>query len=901
MIARILVVLCIAVTAASAAACTKPLHYWIEEGQTLTSNLSTPPALTNDVHQTLYPTVPVGNQNALITCGPGQSLAYVLSTPPAMHTGTAATYTPFISSTFAVSPTGTFTYLNLPNKASPVVWNGFDNFQVVAKCLDSNNAVVSSCDGTVFVSVTFTSAASQNTAAAAFQAGFPNGVSCTGNCRNLADGLWMARQTLPRIWDVATNEAGNPVKPTLTASSITSDALEFEWSSNYAIVSTYGAIGNMAVRFPTFEPLNWAPGDAFTSTPGVATQSTGFDQTCLTYQGAGGQGTDLWAFNPAQNDGSVPSSNYLQDNTWYQKFNGKHSGCNAFTGSTSNVRNVCRYAPLLAPRTNVDEDDAGIWRLTVTGCNLKWQGKFTWNAMRNQVLNNGNKAFAINLSGNDYTITGEMYNQAVQPNSWTEPARGYAAIDHKYLLTVVLSQNTDFEFELGVDIFTVDLQQFRYFETNGDRSFGYNMIVYPAKLTALEPNQAPDRRVTGFTWFAQQWVAPTQQQCPNCGTGGTTTECKPTVTATQYTGAMDAPSCASPVVVLYKGPSTTAAQCSDSPQLAVLGVPGVSRPSESSSAQIVCDNANYQNITLRGTAPGSNQVANLQTAGFGFDGKITLTFELANGEHPHFVITPKMYVKSISVDGAFAGSTSTCRGSPSWPVANDQQLPQYVCEEVDARTFGPTDWAAIFFDIKDVDASLVSVQNLKIVIGTLEVTFENANGPSNYFTSNTYKYFNYRNLKTFAGFDLSNPTSPSTVTSPQNTDFGFAFTPGAHNENSKITIYCTLRIAQTKMNKSRRFVSAAAEDAHNTVQESINIHNANSQSVASQQRVVESQSSTSSANAASSSSSSSNVTVIVLAAACAVLLAAVIGMVLYVVRQRNSASNSVPKRVNSQA
>ena len=51
----------------------------------------------------------------------------------------------------------------------------------------------------------------------------------------------------------------------------------------------------------------------------------------------------------------------------------------------------------------------------------------------------------------------------------------------------------------------------------------------------------------------------------------------------------------------------------------------------------------------------------------------------------------------------------------------------------------------------------------------------------------------YRNLKALSLLHThdtnTRPSHPTGVTPPPMMDFGFAFTPGAHNENTKITIY----------------------------------------------------------------------------------------------------------------
>jgi hypothetical protein len=730
------------------------------------------------------------------------------------------------------------------------------------------------------------------------------------------------------------DEKGQLVKEKITwgsTANIPTDSIDFEWSSNFALVTTYGAISNMAVRFPTFEVVQFNPGTSFdfsSVASQVAGLSTGFEQQCLQYQGSNSadRGADVWTFNTDQADGSL-GPKYKAGKSWYQKFGGKHNGCDIYTGADivdvngvpTAVRKSCLYAPLLSPRLGQIEDQGGVWKLAILDCTIRWQGKFTWNAMRNQVLKNGNNAWLISGGGsNAYTITSEIYNQAVQPNSWTDPSRGFVEIDKKYLLTVVLAQDTNFQFELGIDIFTVDLQQFRYF-VDSEYAFGFNMIVYPKTLNDITPQSQPDRRVTGFQWVEHKWLAPSVEQCAGMDCAGTRTgrfasvdnngnyqtgtECMNSATAaTDYTGADFPPgNCGADaaVVFLYKGPATPTGTsvCNNAmtdPMTNIRGIAGISPQNPQSG---VCQ-SNYQNITLRGRAPGSN-FNNNGAGGFGFEGKITLTFQLSNGEHPHFVITPQLYVKSISVDGAFAGSTSTCRSSPFWPVPDTTSLPTYLCEEVDARTFGPTDWAVIFFDIKDVDESLVEMTKLSIKVNSLEIRFfplgDNTLTGVDYLP--TYSYFNFRNLKNSA--TLANPSSSSGVVPPKNTDFAFAFTPGAHNENAKITIYCTLRIKTSAMKHStRRFASSgASHDSENTIQERISIQNTanNGQSpLTSNARLVEGSSTTTTTNA---SNVSSSVTVVVLAAACAVLLAAVIGMVLYVVRQHGGSRSGAPKRL----
>jgi hypothetical protein len=898
----------LAVASAQALTC-NPVSFWVEEGLLLQGDLQAPPAVRTNFNNNLWTGAPT--QTPAVSCA--GTLTFSAQTVPQKHFATPNGYTPIVTpfqTTFQTN--GKFNYINVPTFGQPNVWNGYDAFTYQATCVVG--ATTETCTSQALINVVFTSAATQNSPRPSFAQFYTTSdfLQCTGSCKNGAEGLWMARHTLPRLWDMQRNEAGDLVKDTIsTADGVkATDGLEFEYSSNFALVTTYGAIGNMAVRFPTFELVAWKPGTTFdpsSVSSTVASLSTGFDADCLQYQGASGAGSDVWVFNTNQVDGTL-GSKYRSSTSWYQKFGGKHNNCDVFKNDVTidGVRNSCRYAPLLTPRMPQIENNGGVWKLAVDGCNLRWQGKFTWNAMRNQNLKNGNKAFLISsaVSG-AYTITGEIYNQAVQPNSWTDPSRGFASIDHKYLLKVTLAQDTNFQFELGVDIFTVDLQQFRYFKDN-QHAFGYNMITYPKTLNSITPQSQPDRRVIGYKWVEHRWIAPNPAQCPGCGSVGLGVVSQTgvysgslctddTTLEASYNGDLPNGNCPSGTgtVFLYKGPQTSGAVCSNVDPMVILNKAGISPQDPSGGA---CKTG-FQNVTLRGVAIGSQSEVST-AAGFGFEGKITLTFLLANGEHPHFVIEPKLYTKSISIESAFAGTSSTCRGSPSWPVANDQQLPQYLCEEVDARTFGPTDWAIIFFDIKDVDSNLVELVALKVVLGSLQVRFVGPVGPGEQAYQPSFTYFNFRNLKTNAAL-LANPTAPAGVNPPKDMDFGFAFTPGAHNENAKVTIYCTLRIKSSTMKHSaRRFLaSEVAKDTENTVQERINIQrdlNAPSSSLTTNSRVVESGSTSDNSNAASSSS---GVTVIVLAAACAVLLAAVIGMVLYVVRQ----SSTAIKRVHSSA
>ena len=913
------------------------VHYWVEEGQLLDTSLQSPPTLNTNFHDDLATNPPmaqgVPNAQAPSVIGCQGTLRFGMESSPSHHTPSPPGYTPAIGSFEVTGPSGSFKYIN---NALGIVWNGYDNFTYNATCTSGYAAYTNSCNATAYINVVYTSAASHNRPAPGFGDDYTSVdnrfVKCEGSCetRGPSNTMWYARHELPRLWDMQTDEAGAPIMPTITWENQTfdTDALELEWTYNFAIITTYGTIGNMAARFPTMEEITWKPGQWFSSqdvAAEAANTSTGFDQLCLDNQGdeaaaKTSKGRDVWTWSNLDTmTGSIGPKN-TDATSWYQKFGGKHHECDSILGG-------CRFAPLLTPRSSQNEDTEGVWRISIKNCTTRWQAKFTWNALRLQKLHGvNNSAWKISAPKctscpggahiKGYEITGNIYNEVVQPNSWTDASRGFSWLNKKYEIKIILEQDTDFKFELGIDIFTVDLQWFRYKNGDEDHSFGYNMIVYPLTLNDLQQS-APDRRITGYKWNSATWFAPSVSQCSISQCSGTVFTCvdRPNSAPgpfSDYTGQFPDANCpeGQARVFLFKGPANT--DCTSGDPMHIQGVPGI-------SAQDGCA-TNFQNITLRGTATGSHGVS--LSEGFGFEGTIVLQFLLANGEHPHFQITPKLYVQSLCVRGAFAGTTATCRGSPFWPVPDVSasstsrgsmgsidiekptgqfySLPTYLCEEVDARTFGPTDWASILFDIKDVDADLVELQTLYVVFGDQgnRVYFYN-DGTASAAAGGTYwlpdyGYLHYRDLKALDQLDLSHPSGMSP---PQNMDFGFAFTPGAHNENMKITIYCTLRIVASSA--TRRFRGAESTKGENTVTESIQI-NRNFSPALRNGLSLSSQGTMLAAGATSQSNGntgSSSVIIGVLAALCGVMAVAIGGLILFIVR--SGSTGNKPARVNS--
>jgi hypothetical protein len=248
-------------------------------------------------HQVRYAPSTQAAPAALACLTGAPSFSNIVLSSPFHHTATGPNYTPIVGAFAVDSSAGTFSYIHVPSKASPTVWNGYDSFTYRGSC-----GIGDACDGRVNINVVFWSARSQNETPSPFNAGNGNVVCDTSkSCTNKNNGMWLSRQTLPRLWDMQQDEAGNNVKPfydyDATTPSIPADGLDFEWTSNWAQISTYGIIGNMAARFPTFELLTFTPGQNFrgddTVAASAATLSTGFDATCLNGQTNTGSGANV--------------------------------------------------------------------------------------------------------------------------------------------------------------------------------------------------------------------------------------------------------------------------------------------------------------------------------------------------------------------------------------------------------------------------------------------------------------------------------------------------------------------------------------------------------------------------------------------------------------------------------
>eukprot|EP00759_Apiculatamorpha_spiralis_P038018 PhF_6_TR37530/c1_g1_i1/m.55545 len=857
---------------------------------------------------------------AVTGCPSNGVLTFELLQTPTHHTGGG--FQGSVPTTFTISSDGNFMYLNEPSKQNPVVWTGKDSFSYRAKCTYTvqQQQRQTYCDPAV---VEITILPCQVDPCPKYNFGYtvpPTEAPDLQSMNSASLGPWMTSSggqpllycksgstcsssnwvinqeytvggTFLRTWDTDLNNVRGDGKNV--------DRVDVAWSENLLNIDVYGYVGRGGQRFGTFEQVQWAPGRRFTQNSVnslVNPFSLSFDSSCLKNELIHTvtatdtvvsvatlyklTNDELRAMNPG-----LPTLNTdlvnptvfptLKIQSWAQRYQGEYAACSDLYQLTS-----CNTRPLLTP------NPSGRWTYTFDNCRSMARGVFDWNDLRTMTDKSGNKIWSLVQLPltNEIALKGDFYSQAVQPNDLTGgEKRGWAFLDHKYTISITFSATTDFNFELGIDIFTVDLQQFRYYyvdESNSKQyeAFGFNMLIYPLIVSNAQWQQNPDRRVSNVFFY------PNKASCENGDT-----QCAKWESPTS-----------GHQVRLIRGPSTTESDCdninNDQPYGLVYGdVPGLSPASPKNGACAT----NFQNVTFRGISNVEKNTVNP----FGFLGTIIVQFELENGEHPNFYIKPKIFTKSLSITGAFEGSTSTCRTSPNWPVnptaAWSIPASWNLCEEPDARTFGPHDWAVILFDIKDVDRALTFATKLSVmytVAGVPQtVNFICRGGASCQVTQNV-AYMNFHELSA-TEIATKIDTNPS---APHNMDFGFLFTPGAINENLKITIACTIRVLQTP--NSRRFKALQGSGASDSVEGTINFDFNIDRRLTDSMRDTNLLASLKNGNAGSSSkavASDSNsgsdkqqsyvVPMVVTGVLCAsIIAAAIVGTILYV--KRNTAT-----------
>lgn len=614
-------------------------------------------------------------------------------------------------------------------------------------------------------------------------------ITCRGSC---VDKAW---KTYPRppLWD-NTNGAGYG-----RADGRPVDGLQVSASKHTLTFTVYTLIGNLGVRFPTFEPLKSIRGaymepDAYVGT--IASSSPGFEMSCLAHQGREGMGEDVWKWTTlgfGTGNGTV-GSRYRRGQSWYQKFGGKHVGCDTFADS-------CKYAPLLTPATTTP--GGGRWTIDINDCDATWTGVFHYSSLDVMRKADGTPVFDFVA---DRQLKATLVSEAVRAHNWIQPGQfdtSYSAHDiiinlDQYLVVLKVGESKS--------LFSVDGDFYTYVSEDGNEAFGINMLIYPFVSESMTKSYAKDRHIVGFKWLYQAWDAPDNNQCPTCT--GVAMKCEATgqYASQTYKGPFPVGNCPAGVgrVNLSKGPAMTITDC-PADDMHVYNQTGFSAPRDCRTT--------FQNVTLRGVVPGSGALTQKQRRAFSYDGNITLELLLADETKRQITLQLSMYVSRMSQDSKTApGGLMACRSGSYWPVLDplgssipdrpyDLSLAATIplCVDDLGSSFGPSDWVLFTLHLPGVRPADVAIHTIYLDYNNTRVflyytqptTGKPMTPPAElgHWWQHTHPFLAFRQLTDRA---MNGTLSASSTTSASdvmlNTTDAFIFIPGAIGVNTNVEV-----------------------------------------------------------------------------------------------------------------
>ncbi|KAF8293424.1 hypothetical protein TcYC6_0110560 [Trypanosoma cruzi] len=626
-------------------------------------------------------------------------------------------------------------------------------------------------------------------------------IKCRGTCNEKA---WKTYPN-PAIWD------NSPGAGYARRDGHAVDEIQVAWMNNSIVITVYTIIGNLGVRFPTFEPLNRTVGKYFEPEDfeGVVQPSSlGFELSCLANQGSIGMGEDVWHWKTLGNgtgSGSVGAL-YNKGTSWYQKFGGKHIGCDTFVNS-------CIYAPLLTPalpNTTV----AGRWEIDIDDCDATWTGTFPYASLEQLKNSDGNPVWYF---VGDKQIKSTIISEAVRANSWIEPARSF---DTQYEAHDVIFDLKQFIVvkKLATAPFSIDSEYFEYTE-NGDFAFGVNLLLHPYVTEDMKTSYAADRHVEGFKWITQEWVAPNAQHCITCKGIKSHCSAEGKFATSTYIGEFSSGDCppGTSLVELRKGPAMDGSICSLN-RMHVYNRSGFSVPKGCATW--------YQNLTIRGVSIGSGALPDALKRAFSYEGRVMLQLLMTDGTKHDVAMDLSMYVTRLSQDSyAAPGRLGVCRGSDYWPVLDplgvslpdrpfelSTATPGPLCIDMLSSTFGPSGWATVFLQLSGVLSSQLDVHTIVLKYKSTSV-FLHYQDPATgavamppktlgHWWQHTHPFLSFRPLINRVKNDtltIGPELNPSEVT---DIPFAFAFIPGAINIDTNVEIILTATITTDVVSKS---------------------------------------------------------------------------------------------------
>ncbi|KAG5490336.1 hypothetical protein JKF63_00456 [Porcisia hertigi] len=539
-------------------------------------------------------------------------------------------------------------------------------------------------------------------------------ITCRGTCNANAWKTYPSR----KVWDT-TPDAGYARKDGHLVNGMT-----VTWRENSLVFIVYSLIGNLGVRFPTFEPITSAekaymePTDFASS---VAPGSTGFEMSCLAQQGRNGTGEDVWRWTGLSNASGTGGvgAYYRSGESWYQKFGGKHVGCDTFS-------DPCAYAPLLTP-ANYTNSSLGRWTIDVNDCDATWTGVFPYRSVEKMVRHDGLPVWEF---VGHHQLQGTLYSESVQAHSWLKPGQFDAHYDAHNIL-INLNQFVSVT-KTGVEesLISVDAEFFTYVDKEThDQAFGINLLLYPSVESFMATSYARDRHVKGFKWVTQEWMSLDTEQCPTCT--GSKSKCSAShagAEASYTSSSFPEGDCANGTsrVHLFKGPAMMPSECPQNP-MHVFNQSGFS-PTRNCKTT-------YQNVTLRGIVPGSSGLSEAHLRALNFEGTVQLMLLMDDNRYERLDVHLSMYVSRLSKDAhRMQGELSTCRSGSYWPVLDPlgSSLPSNpfalsvaeatpLCVDDLSSTYGLNDWALFTVNMPGVKPNEVVVRSVYVLYNNLRI------------------------------------------------------------------------------------------------------------------------------------------------------------------------------------
>lgn len=615
-------------------------------------------------------------------------------------------------------------------------------------------------------------------------------ISCRGSCNTKA---WKTYPS-PAMWDVSPDSGyarkdGRPL-----------DGIAIAWQNNSLVIVAYSLIGNLAVRFPSFEPLKSTQGrfmEPSDFTSATAAMSPGPEVSCLANQGRDGLGEDVWRWTTLSygNGTGGVGAYYKAGSSWYQKFGGKHVNCDTFAAS-------CLYAPMLTP-ANYTSSSLGKWVIDVDDCDATWTGVFPLSDMKKMKRSDGKPIWKFVGDGQ---MQGTIYSEAVRASSWLAPGQ----FDSNYVghnILINFHQFVSITKQNAAALISVDAELFTYVDnTSNDQAFGINMLIYPYVDSTMKTSYSRDRHVTGFKWLDQQWVSPSMEQCPTCT--GSATHCtvpaettKSSFISSEFPGGNC--SSGSSRVQLSKGPSMTTADCAEN-EMNVYNRSGF-------SATRNCKTA-YQNVTLRGVVPGSSLLTEAELHAFNYEGFIELVLLMDDGSNEKLDVHLSMYASHLERDtNTTTGELSICRSGSYWPVLDplgtstaavpfdlSYTAAEPLCIDDLSSSYGPSDWALFTGNLPGVSPSNVSVTKVFINYNNTRIYLINKDSSTGAMVTPDdgswwtydYPFLSFRDLSPSlrSGGSISTSTAMAASTAVKDVAFAFTLIPGSLGVDTEMEV-----------------------------------------------------------------------------------------------------------------